>query len=90
MILHKHARRLLSVRHLTDLGYFAAYLDFHLVAWLGKERERAARIEDFIRALKQVHEDFNWPYPVSSAVASKQTVSCKEMFYILRSIMSGF
>ncbi|RZB39825.1 RIC1 -like [Asbolus verrucosus] len=63
VILQKHARRLLSTRHLTDLGYFAAHLDFHLVAWLGKERDRAARIDDFIQALKNLHDEFSWPYP---------------------------
>ncbi|KAJ8926000.1 hypothetical protein NQ315_009855 [Exocentrus adspersus] len=63
VILQKHARRLLSARRLTDLGYFAAHLDFHLVTWLAKERDRAARVDDFVKALKQVHEDFTWPYP---------------------------
>lgn len=48
---------------MIDLGYFAAHLDFHLVVWLGKERDRAARIDDFVTALKQLHEDFKWPYP---------------------------
>ncbi|CAG9862515.1 unnamed protein product [Phyllotreta striolata] len=65
-ILQKHARRLLSARRLTDLGYFAAHLDFHLVSWLIKERDRAARIDDFVKTLKQVHEDFDWPYPTSN------------------------
>ncbi|KAJ8935417.1 hypothetical protein NQ314_012836, partial [Rhamnusium bicolor] len=55
---NKTDSRLLSSRRLTDLGYFAAHLDFHLVAWLGKERDRAARVDDFVKALKQVHEDF--------------------------------
>lgn len=58
----------MSARRLTDLGYFAAHLDFHLVAWLGKERDRAARIDDFVKALKQIHEDFNWPYPSPTTV----------------------
>lgn len=77
MILQKHARRLLSARRLIDLGYFAAHLDFHLVAWLVKERDRVARIDDFVKALKQVHEDFNWPYPTPSAINSKFTSSGK-------------
>lgn len=34
-----------------------------MVVWLVKERDRAARIDDFIKALKQLHDDFNWPYP---------------------------
>lgn len=64
VILQRHARRLLAHHKLTDMGYFAAHLDFHLVAWLGKERERAARIDDFVCGLKQLHDDFSWPYPV--------------------------
>ncbi|KAL1501674.1 hypothetical protein ABEB36_006962 [Hypothenemus hampei] len=70
VILQKHARRLLSNRRLTDLGYFAAHLDFHLVVWLAKERDRAARIDDFVTALKQLHDEFQWPYPTSSTLSS--------------------
>lgn len=66
IILQRHARRLLSARRLADLGRFAARLDFHLITWLGRERDRAARIDDFIVALKAVHEDFSYPYPVLS------------------------
>lgn len=75
VILQKHARRLLSNRRLTDLGYFAAHLDFHLVAWLGKERDRAARIDDFVTALKQLHEEFHWPYPVPSTLSPRESFS---------------
>ncbi|KAL3288872.1 hypothetical protein HHI36_003318 [Cryptolaemus montrouzieri] len=70
VILQKHARRLLSAQRLTDLGYFAAYLDFHLVTWLTKERDRAARIDDFVAALKKLHEDFDWPYPTFTLASS--------------------
>ncbi|KAK0096482.1 hypothetical protein PV326_005376 [Microctonus aethiopoides] len=66
VILQRHARRLLSARRLADLGRFAARLDFHLVTWLGRERERAAKIDDFVVALKAVHEDFCFPYPTVS------------------------
>ncbi|XP_034939930.1 guanine nucleotide exchange factor subunit Rich [Chelonus insularis] len=66
VILQRHARRLLTARRLADLGHFAAKLDFHLVTWLGRERERAARIDDFAVALKAVHEDFCFPYPTVS------------------------
>ena len=69
MILQRHARRLLSARRLADLGKFAARLDFHLVTWLARERERAARIEDYVVALKAVHEDFCYPYPTLSLSA---------------------
>ncbi len=27
-------------------------------------RIRAARVEDFVSALKRLHEDFSWPYPI--------------------------
>jgi hypothetical protein len=33
------------------------------VEWLAKERPRAARIDNFIAALKNLHTDFAWPYP---------------------------
>ncbi|KAK4884322.1 hypothetical protein RN001_000593 [Aquatica leii] len=73
VILQRHARRLLSAHRLSDLGYFAAYLDFHLVAWLAKERERAARIDDFVAALKHLHEEFNWPYPVPHDITTNSS-----------------
>lgn len=66
MILQRHARRLLSAKRLADLGRFAARLDFHLVTWFGRERDRAAKIDDYIAALKAVHEDFAFAYPVLS------------------------
>ncbi|XP_026678663.1 RAB6A-GEF complex partner protein 1, partial [Diaphorina citri] len=63
IILQRHARRLLVAHQLKHLGYFAATLDFHLVEWLAKERPRAARIDNFIAALKNLHTDFARPYP---------------------------
>lgn len=33
------------------------------VGWLQRETDRAARIEDFVATLKQLHEDFDWPKP---------------------------
>lgn len=30
---------------------------------MAREKDRAARIEDFIATLKQLHEDFDWPKP---------------------------
>ena len=37
-LLSRHAQKLLSCGKLKDLGYFAAYLDFHLVTFFTKER----------------------------------------------------
>ncbi|NWS45077.1 RIC1 protein, partial [Probosciger aterrimus] len=64
MMLWRHARRLLEEIKLKDLGCFAAQLGFELIGWLCKERARAARVEDFVFALKKLHKDFLWPLPV--------------------------
>lgn len=56
----------MTARRLADLGRFAARLDFHLVTWFARERDRAAKIDDYISALKTVHEDFGFSYPVLS------------------------
>lgn len=50
-------------KKLEALGYMSAALDFHLVGWLAREKDRATRIEDFVATLKQLHDDFNWPKP---------------------------
>ncbi|XP_026464299.1 RAB6A-GEF complex partner protein 1-like [Ctenocephalides felis] len=63
LILQRHARRLLSCRELTQLGQLSAFLDLPLVRWLNKERDRAARVDCFITALKSLHDEFDWPKP---------------------------
>ena len=64
VILQRHARKLLSQVRLFDLGTFAAQLDFHMVTWLKRESLRAARVDSFVPALKKVHTDFSWPFPI--------------------------
>lgn len=63
VMIQRHARRLLCEHRLCDLGRLSAHLDFPLVGWLARERERAARVDNFVTALKHLHTDFNWPYP---------------------------
>lgn len=41
----------------------SATLDFHLVGYLTREKDRAARIEDFVMALKTLHDELDWPKP---------------------------
>ncbi|XP_064476561.1 guanine nucleotide exchange factor subunit RIC1-like [Ornithodoros turicata] len=65
VILSRHARKLLAAGHLRKLGSFAAHLDFPLDEFLQKERTRAGRVDDYVVALKAVHQDFEWPLPVS-------------------------
>ncbi|XP_045436147.1 guanine nucleotide exchange factor subunit RIC1 isoform X4 [Pipistrellus kuhlii] len=67
MMLWRHARRLLEEVRLKDLGCFAAQLGFELISWLCKERARAARVDNFVIALKRLHKDFLWPLPIIPA-----------------------
>ncbi|KAF6199821.1 hypothetical protein GE061_006119 [Apolygus lucorum] len=66
VMIERHARRLLTQQKLNDLGCMAANLDFPLVRWLAKERNRAAVVESCVTALNSLHRDFSWPYPVLS------------------------
>ena len=63
-VLERHARRLLCRRRLRLLASFAAHMEFHLVEWLRRERWRAALVDDLVAGLRQLHHDFQWPYPV--------------------------
>ncbi|XP_029941526.1 guanine nucleotide exchange factor subunit RIC1 [Salarias fasciatus] len=67
MMLWRHARHLLEQVRLRDLGCFSAQLGFELIGWLCRERNRVARVDDFVSALKRLHKDFLWPFPVSPA-----------------------
>lgn len=71
LILSRHARKLLMARCLRDLGRFAAHLDFNLQGWMGRERLRAARIDDFVATLRELHKQFQWPFPSGSYTASR-------------------
>ncbi|XP_048834851.1 guanine nucleotide exchange factor subunit RIC1-like [Brienomyrus brachyistius] len=65
VILERRARRLLEDARLKDLGCFSTHLGFELIGWLRRERSRAARLDDFVRAIKRLHQDFLWPFPSS-------------------------
>uniref|UniRef100_A0AAY4DW43 Protein RIC1 homolog n=1 Tax=Denticeps clupeoides TaxID=299321 RepID=A0AAY4DW43_9TELE len=67
MMLWRHARHLLEQVRLRDLGCFSAQLGFELIGWLCRERTRVARVDDFVMALKRLHNDFLWPFPVIPA-----------------------
>ncbi|XP_070563112.1 guanine nucleotide exchange factor subunit RIC1-like isoform X2 [Ptychodera flava] len=68
-ILTRHARKLLSIGKLKDLGLFAAHLEFPLIGWLRKERLRVAKVEDPVESLKKLHNDFLWPLPAFPLVS---------------------
>uniref|UniRef100_A0A672LCY3 Protein RIC1 homolog n=1 Tax=Sinocyclocheilus grahami TaxID=75366 RepID=A0A672LCY3_SINGR len=67
VMLWRHARHLLEQVRLRDLGCFSAQLGFELIGWLCRERMRVARVDDFVTALKCLHKDFLWPFPVIPA-----------------------
>ncbi|XP_023275459.1 RAB6A-GEF complex partner protein 1 isoform X1 [Seriola lalandi dorsalis] len=67
MMLWRHARHLLEQVRLRDLGCFSAQLGFELIGWLCRERNRVAHVDDFVSALKRLHKDFLWPFPVNPA-----------------------
>ncbi|CAM4663263.1 unnamed protein product [Leuciscus chuanchicus] len=67
LMLWRHARLLLEQVRLRDLGCFSAQLGFELIGWLCRERTRVARVDDFVTALKCLHKDFLWPFPVIPA-----------------------
>ncbi|XP_051533840.1 guanine nucleotide exchange factor subunit RIC1-like isoform X3 [Myxocyprinus asiaticus] len=69
MMLWRHARHLLEQVRLRDLGCFSAQLGFELIGWLCRERTRVARVDNFVTALKCLHKDFLWPFPVIPACA---------------------
>ncbi|XP_048581598.1 guanine nucleotide exchange factor subunit RIC1 isoform X2 [Nematostella vectensis] len=69
-ILSRHARLLVSANRLRDLGRFAAYVEFPLVPWLVKERNRASRVEGFVSTLIDVHNQFDLPLPSVSQTST--------------------
>ncbi|KAK2569545.1 Guanine nucleotide exchange factor subunit RIC1 [Acropora cervicornis] len=76
-ILNRHARLLLTANRLRDLGQFSAYLEFALVPWLCKERNRAARVDDYIETLQSIHKNFSLPYPAVNQISSSIPFSPK-------------
>lgn len=62
-ILQRQARMLLENCRLIDLGYMSAFLDFHLVGWLSQEKDRSAKLDDFVSALILLHKELKLPPP---------------------------
>lgn len=71
-ILQRHATKLLQTRKLEDLGFMAAKLDFGLVGWLSKEKDKSAKIDDFVTTLKQLHDQLEWPKPSIESIKAPQ------------------
>jgi len=71
VILARHARKLLTAGKLADLGTFQANLDYPVVSWLRREKHRAGQVNDFVWAVKKVHQDFDWPWPGENGVRSR-------------------
>jgi len=71
VILARHARKLLTAGKLADLGTFQANLEYPLVSWLRREQHRAGQVDDFVWAVKMIHQDFDWPWPGDSGGRSR-------------------
>ena len=63
VILSRHAKKLLQAGQLRKLGSFIAYLDFPMGTFLAKEKNKAGKVSDYPSALKNLHRDFEFPYP---------------------------
>ncbi|KAK2725320.1 guanine nucleotide exchange factor subunit Rich-like [Artemia franciscana] len=63
VILHRHVRHLLLSGRIYEIGLISAYLDLPLDHWLKRESNRAGIIDDFSKALRRIHTDFQWPFP---------------------------
>ncbi|XP_048255713.1 guanine nucleotide exchange factor subunit RIC1-like isoform X1 [Haliotis rufescens] len=76
MILCRHARKLLSSNQIRTLGYYSSNMDdFQLVSWLRRERVRAAKLDDFVTALRDIHQQFDWPLPILSYHQLKKSLA---------------
>jgi len=71
VILARHARKLLTAGRMADLGTFQANLEYPLVTWLRREQNRAAQVDDFVWAVKRIHQDFDWPWPSDNGGRSR-------------------
>ena len=63
ILLERHAVKLMLSYRLRRLGEMSARLDVPLVSMVMRHKDDAARILCFSEALKQVHSDFQYPYP---------------------------
>lgn len=91
VMVQRHARRLLCDHRLAALGQLSAHLDFPLVGWLARERDRAARVDHFVTALRHLHSDFSWPYPhllaATGLFAGRKTSNTSGLFYLSRDLI---
>lgn len=63
VILSRYAKKLLQAGQLRKFGYFVENLEFPMGAFLAKEKNKAGKITDYPLALKNLHRDFEFPYP---------------------------
>eukprot|EP01135_Chromosphaera_perkinsii_P000089 Nk52_evm40s24 gene=Nk52_evmTU40s24 len=63
LMLSRHARKLLGEMKLRSLFKFSQNLEFPLSKWLRKERYRAAKVYDVLKAFLELHRQFHWIMP---------------------------
>eukprot|EP00123_Amoebidium_parasiticum_P011332 comp20653_c0_seq1/m.26793 comp20653_c0_seq1/g.26793 ORF comp20653_c0_seq1/g.26793 comp20653_c0_seq1/m.26793 type:complete len:1202 (-) comp20653_c0_seq1:441-4046(-) len=63
LLLSRYARKLLTKGRIRALALFSLNLSFPLKKWLLKEKNRAARVEDYEATFKMLHQQFEWAPP---------------------------
>lgn len=66
ILVSRHARRLMQSHRIRSIGSMARAVQFPLIEWLRKERNRTAAISDLPSAFRQLHHQFGWQFPEQS------------------------
>ncbi|XP_075240956.1 guanine nucleotide exchange factor subunit RIC1-like isoform X2 [Convolutriloba macropyga] len=74
-LIARRARSLLVNYEVRQLFVMASHIGFNLTSWLKRERNRAAKIENYEQALEKLHVEFEWPFPV---LADQSTIEAAE------------
>lgn len=67
ILISRHARKLMSRQLIRTVGRLSDMLNFPLVEWLRKERNRSALIRDLGVTFKSLHAQYEWAYPSTTS-----------------------
>ena len=70
ILISRHTRSLMQKKRIRTLGKLSQVLNFPLANWLYKERYRSAMLTELKAAFKDVHHQFEWPYPKEAKLAT--------------------
>jgi hypothetical protein len=81
ILVSRHARRLMSRRKIRALAKLSQILHFPLGEWMAKERSRSMSISDYRGALRELHLQFEWPYPAPQTPQSPLTAPVRRVSF---------